>query len=133
MRTFQSRRACQDAPGQWDGANSPEAKSRARAAATHRRAEQHADLPEPYRGPAPGSVWRRITVTDEAGDVLPQCELRIPLGRARCDQFAEVRDGAEQPRMTNATAVGRLIAERVGKPPSVAMLADMQREETAES
>lgn len=117
MPTFKSRKGNRRAPGQsqWDSANTLQAKARARAVAAARRAEQHADLPEPYRGPAPGSVWRRITVTDEAGDVLLEC-----------DQFAEMRDGAQQPRMTNATAVGRLIAERVGKAPSVALLADWQ-------
>lgn len=125
MRTFQSRRSRQ---GQWGGSNSPEAKSRARAASARRRAEQHAGLPEPYRGPAPGSVWRRITVTDGAGEVLLECELRIPVGRARCDQFAEVRGGAQQAQMANATAVGRLVAESIGKPPSLEVLASWEKD-----
>lgn len=130
MRTFQSpRRRFGAVPSAWAAANATEAKARARAAAAERRAELHAGLPDVYRGPSPGSVWCEVTVTrGRGGPVLLREVLYVPLGRHRCDQFAEERDGMQQPALTNATAVGKRVAAAIGTPPSLSTLADIQRE-----
>jgi len=130
MTTSKSRRGsrrakCRD----WSGANATEAKARARAAAAARRAADTASLPEPYRGPAPGSVWRRIRVEDGAGTVLLDIELRVPFGPARCDQLAALIDGARADHLLTATEAGQRVAKAIGKRPSVRLLADWQREE----
>lgn len=128
MPTPKSRRPRRRAAGpDWTRANTPEAQARKRAAAASRRAAETADLPQSYRGPAPGSVWRRIRVEDGAGNVLLDIELRVPFGAARCDQLAALINGEQAGRLVTATEAGQRVAHVVGKRPSVRLLADWQR------
>ena len=113
----------------WAHANTPDALRRRRAAADARREELAATLPPAYRGPEPGSVWRRVLIEDGAGMVVMEAVLYVPIGQARCDQSAAVIDGARADRLVTATEVAALVRGVIGKRPSVRLLADMQRED----
>lgn len=103
---------------------------RRRARADARREALAATLPSVYRGPEPGSVWRRVVVEDGAGRVLMDAVLYVPMCPARCDQSAAVIDGAQADHLVTATEIGAMVRSAIGKRPSARLLADMQREET---
>jgi len=87
-------------------------------------------MPPVYRGPEPGSVWRRVVVEDGAGRVVMDAVLYVPMCAARCDQSAATIDGVRADHMVTATEVATMVRGAIGKRPSVRLLADMQREET---
>ncbi len=116
----------------WAHVNGPASLIRRRARADARREALAAMLPPVYRGPDPGTVWRRVVVLDGADQVLLDAVLYVPLCSARCDQSAAVIDGARADHLVTATEIAALVRGAIGKRLSVAMLADMQRnDETA--
>ena len=113
----------------WAHVNSPAGLIRRRARADADRELLAATLPPVYRGPEPGSVWRRVLIEDGAGMVVMDAVLYVPMCPARCDQSAAVIDGARADHLVTATEVAALVRGAIGKRPSVAMLAGMQRED----
>ncbi len=130
---MESRRPHRQRTGRtWAHVNSPAGLIRRRARADAKREALAATLPPVYRGPDPGTVWRRVVVLDGADQVLMDAVLYVPLCSARCDQSAAVIDGARADHLVTATEIAALVRGAIGKRLSVAMLADMQRnDETA--
>lgn len=113
----------------WAHVNTREGLIRRRARADARREALAATLPLVYRGPEPGSVWRRVLVEDGAGRVLLDAVLHVPMRAARCDQSAAVIDGAQSDHLVTATEIATMVRGAIGKRPSIALLVDMQRED----
>lgn len=113
----------------WAHVNTREGLIRRRARADARREALAATLPPVYRGPEPGSVWRRVVVEDGAGRVLMDAVLYVPMCPARCDQSAAVIDGAQADHLVTATEIGAMVRSAIGKRPSARLLVDMQRED----
>lgn len=113
----------------WAKANSPEALRRRRAAADARREAICATLPPAYSGPAPLSRWQSVVVLDARGEVMHRIDLHVPADNsgARCDQHAAEIDG-ERMLMT-ATQIGAKVRGWIAKRPSVALVADIRREQ----
>jgi hypothetical protein len=100
----------------WAHCNTPEALRRRRAAADAEREAIAATLPPAYAPPEPLSHWQRIVI-----------DLYVPTC-GRCDQHATVIDG-ERVGLLSATQVGALVRARIGKRPSVALQAEVRRDE----
>lgn len=116
----------------WAHVNSPAGLIRRRARADAKREALAATLPPVYRGPEPGTVWRRVVVLDGADQVLLDALLYVPLCQARCDQLAGMIDGKRMDRMTTATQIAEKVRGAIGKRPSIKLLADMQREDESQ-
>jgi hypothetical protein len=126
---MKSRRPHRQRTGRtWAHVNSPAGLIRRRARADAKREALAATLPPVYRGPDPGTVWRRVVVLDGADQVLMDAVLYVPLCSSRCDQLAGMIDGQRMDRMTTATEIAEKVRGVIGKRPSVRLLADMQRE-----
>lgn len=104
----------------WAHVNTPEGLRRRSAAADARREAISATLPQAYAGPSPGSLWQRVEVLV----YVPTCD-------CRCDQHAVDIDGER--RLMSATEIGRAVAARIAKRPSVALVADIRREDYADA
>lgn len=100
----------------WAHCNTPEALRRRRAAADAKREAIAATLPPAVTGPEPGTHWQRIVI-----------DLYVPT-QGRCDQHATMIDG-QRVGLLSATQIATLIRDRVRKRPSVALIADIRREE----
>lgn len=111
----------------WAHVNSPAGLIRRRASADAKREALAATLPPVYRGPEPGTVWRRVVVLDGADQVMMDAVLYVPMCAARCDQLAGMIDGQRMDHLTTATEIAEKVRGVIGKRPSVRMLADMQR------
>lgn len=128
---MKSRRPHRQRTGRtWAHVNTRDGMIRRRARADARREALAATMPPVYRGPEPGSVWRRVVVEDGAGRVVMDAVLYVPMCAARCDQLAGMIDGQCMSRMTTATQIAEKVRGAIGKRPSVRLLADTQREET---
>lgn len=113
--------------GRWAHVNTPDGLRRRKAAADARREALAATLPPVYVGPEPLSAWQTVQVLDSAGVVSHTIALYVPTA-GRCDQHAVTLDGVRLP-MATATDVGRMVAGMVLKRPSVAVLAELRRDE----
>lgn len=102
----------------WAHVNSPEGLRRRKAKADARREALAASLPPVYVPPLPLTEWQTITVT-----------LLVPTG-GRCDQHATLIDG-ERVGLLSATEIGRRVAAAIRKRPSIEVLADIRRDESA--
>ncbi len=118
----------------WAKANSPEALRRRRAAADSRREAIVATLPPAYAGPEPLSRWQAVVVLDAAGEVMHRVDLFVPAegAGARCDQHAAEVDGAHGPMLT-ATEIGAMVRGWIAKRPSMAVVAEVRREDWTEA
>lgn len=101
----------------WAHVNTPAGLRRRRALADAKREEMAATLPPAYAAPAPLTLWQRITI-----------ELYVPVGDHRCDQHAVVIDD-ERVGLLGATEIGRRVAATIRKRPSVALQAEIRRDE----
>jgi hypothetical protein len=61
---------------------------------------------------------------DARREVMFTLELFVPDRPARCDQHAAAINGVRVDGLVTATEAGRLLAARIAKRPSVAMLAE---------
>jgi hypothetical protein len=113
----------------WAHCNTPEAKRRRRAEAYARREAICATLPPAYAGPEPLSRWQSVVVLDAHGQVMHRIDLYVPAegSGARCDQHAAMID-CERALMT-ATQVGAKVRGWIAKRPSMALVADIRRDE----
>lgn len=113
----------------WAHCNTPDALRRRRAAADARREAIASTLPPAYAGPAPLSRWQSVVVLDAAGEVMHRIDLFVPsdAAGARCDQHAALIDG-DRALMT-ATQIGTMVRGWIAKRPSVALVADIRREQ----
>ena len=111
----------------WAKANSPEALRRRRAEADARREAICATLPPAYSGPEPLSRWQSVVVLDAEGEVMHRIDLYVPTCSARCDQHAAEIDGARS--LMTATQIGAKVRGWIAKRPSVALVADIRREQ----
>lgn len=113
----------------WAHCNTPESLRRRRAAADARRETIASTLPPAYAGPAPLSRWQSVVVLDAAGEVMHRIDLFVPTeaAGARCDQHAALIDG-DRALMT-ATQIGAKVRGWIAKRPSVALVADIRRDE----
>lgn len=113
----------------WAHCNTPEAKCRRRAANDARREAIAATLPPAYAGPEPLSRWQSVVVLDAHGEVMHRIDLVVPAdgSGARCDQHAAMIDG-DRALMT-ATQIGAKVRGWIAKRPSVALIADIRRDE----
>ncbi len=100
--------------------NTPDAKRRIRAKHDAEREAIAATLPPAYAPPEPLTHWQRIVI-----------DLYVPTC-GRCDQHATVIDG-ELVGLLSATQIGALVRGRIGKRPSVDLVAEVRREEWAEA
>jgi len=110
----------------WAHANTPEALRRRRAQADARREAIAALLPPACTGPEPLSLCQTVLVLGPDGSVQHRIALYVPT-HGRCDQHAAEVDGER--RLVTATEVGRLVAGMIRKRPSVAVVAEVRREE----
>ena len=96
----------------------------AQAAGKARRYEtdQAERLSRPYvsLAPVPGELIRRVVVQDACGECVIEC--RVPTVAARSDQMAVTVDGAPLPDLCGVTALLQVIARRLPRPPSRAMV-----------
>lgn len=99
----------------WD--NSPAGIRRRLAQQDERREAIAATLPPVDQGPQPGELWQEITV-----------RLYVPRGPARCDQHA-VEINGRRIGLLSASDLGRAVAAEAHKRPSLALQADIRREE----
>ena len=100
--------------GRWD--NSPAGIRRRLAQQDARREAIAATLPPVDPSPQPGELWQTITVT-----------LYVPTS-GRCDQHAVMIDG-QRVGLLSATQVAEKVRGMIRKRPSVALQADVRREE----
>lgn len=100
--------------------NTPDALRRRKAAADAEREAIAATLPPAYAPPEPLTHWQRIVI-----------DLYVPTC-GRCDQHATVIDG-ERVGLLSATQIGALVRGRIGKRPSVDLVAEVRREEWREA
>jgi hypothetical protein len=70
------------------------------------------------------TLWRVVTVSDGAGEVLHTAALYVPTS-GRCDQWAGEIDGARSDHLVTATELGRTVAGWVPKRLSVAELCSL--------
>ncbi len=112
----------------WSHCNTPEAKRRRRAANDARREAIASTLPPAYAGPDPLSRWQSVVVLDAHGEVMHRIDLYVPAGSARCDQHAGMVDGRRVPMVT-ATEIGAKVRGWIAKRPSLALVADIRRDE----
>lgn len=102
----------------WAHVNTPEGLRRRQAIADARREALAATLPPAYATPQPLTEWQTITIHL----LVPTC--------GRCDQHAVVIDG-DRVGLLSATEIGRAVAARVRKRPSVELQAEIRREDWA--
>jgi len=89
-------------------------------------------VPQPKRQRPPeednaGQLWQSVVVLDAHGEVMHRVDLYVPAGSARCDQHAALIDG-DRALMT-ATQIGTMVRGWIAKRPSVALVADIRREQ----
>lgn len=102
----------------WAHVNTPDGLRSRKAAADARRDAIASTLPPAYAPPQPLTDWQTITVQL----LVPTC--------GRCDQHAVLIDG-ERIGLLSATGIGRAVAARVRKRPSVDMQAEIRRDDWA--
>ena len=100
----------------WAHCNSPESLRRRRAKLDARREALAAALPPAYAPPEPGTQWQRIVI-----------DLYVPTA-GRCDQHATLIDG-ERVGLLSATQIGVMVRDAIRKRPSVAVQAEIRRDE----
>lgn len=97
--------------------NTPAGLKRRRALIDARREAIAAKLPPVDPGPQPGELWQTVVV-----------RVYVPTCAARCDQHALELDG-QRIGIRSATQIGVLVRDAIHKRPSVALQADVRREE----
>ena len=111
----------------WAHCNTPDALRRRRAAADARREAIAAALPPVDPGPQPMEPWQTVLVLDARGEVMHRIALYVPTEGHRCDQHAAEVDGVRE--LLTATQIGAKVRGWICKRPSMALLADIRREQ----
>ena len=101
----------------WAHVNTPDGLRRRRAKIDAAREAIAATLPPVDPGPQPGELWQTVVV-----------RVYVPTCAARCDQHALELDG-KRVGIRSATQIGVLVRDAIHKRPSVAIQADVRRDE----
>lgn len=101
----------------WAHVNTPDGLRRRRAIMDARREAIAAKAPPAYTGPEPLSLWQEITI-----------RLFVPACEARCDKHAVELDG-ERIGLLSASQIAERVRRAILKRPSVALLAEIRRDE----
>ena len=101
----------------WAHVNTPAGLRNRNAKADAKREAICARLPPAYVPPQPGDHWQRIVI-----------DMYVPTCPARCDQHAVMIDG-KLVGLLSWTQLGAMLRDLVRKRPSVALQAEIRRDE----